>query len=96
MDFIIDWLRHATENKAALDHLSNMVIPLFSFIGVYIGTSVKIGVRRFGFFLGLVSQPFWFYLAFTSFSLGLVVNSVFFTGLWVCRLVQANRILRED
>lgn len=96
MDLFADWLRQAVENKTAMDHLTNMVIPLFSMLGVFLSTSLSLTVRRFGFAIGLVSQPFWFYLAFASHSLGLVINSLFFTALWVYRCAQAYSLLRRN
>jgi hypothetical protein len=91
MQAIYEWLAIAYGNKSFWEFAAGMVLPVFSVFGVWLSTSVKPTTRRIGFACGIVSQPFWFYAAINMYNLGVFINSIFFTLLWVARFIQMFR-----
>ncbi len=88
MQAIYEWLAIAYGNKSIWEFMAGMVLPVFSVMGVWLSTSPNPNTRRIGFGCGIVSQPFWFYAAINMYNLGVFINSIFFTLLWVARLIQ--------
>jgi hypothetical protein len=56
--------------------------------------------RRFGYILGLLSQPFWFYVAVRNGQWGIFIVSIFYTYTWAqgvwFHLVKPERVQPED
>ncbi len=91
MDAIIQWLAAATLNQTPEDFAAGIALALLSVTGVLLSTSLHPPIRITGFLCGLLSQPLWFYIAITSYNLGLFINSIFFTAMWFYRFVPALR-----
>lgn len=85
MEVVYNWFLMATVGKTFWGFVAEMAIPVFSVGGVWLSTSHDPHIRKIGFGCGIVSQPFWFYAAITAINLGMLINAVFFTALWVWR-----------
>lgn len=86
---MIEWIEIATTGRTPVDFFMGLLLPMFSVLGVFLSTSRNEGISRLGFACGICSQPVWFYFAITSFNLGMFINSLFFTLLWIYRLMQS-------
>lgn len=89
---MIEWLLIATAGKTLADLLLGLSLPLFSVLGVFLSTSNNNLFKAIGFSCGIISQPVWFYFAITTHNLGMFINGIFFTLLWVYRLEQMRRL----
>lgn len=89
---MIEWLRISMVDQTVLDVVLGMLLPIFSVLGVFLSTSLNATVRRTGFVLGLLSQPVWFYFAISTYNVGMFINAMFFTGLWLFRFYQTKGV----
>lgn len=83
IDAALHWLQLSTVGQTPAAFIAGMLLPIFSVVGVLLSTSLHRGARLTGFCCGLLSQPVWFYVAITACSLGMFINSMFFTALWL-------------
>jgi len=74
--------------------LCSLMLPIMSVGGVWLSTSKKYTTRYLGFISCLLSQVFWFYVAYYHKDLGLFINSVFFSMLWLYR-IHEYRLTKE-
>lgn len=95
IEAIINWFHLSTVGQSSDTFTAGMLLPVFSVVGVLLSTSLHQHTRFAGFCCGLISQPVWFYVAITAYSLGMFINSLFFTALWLYRFLPALRGLRH-
>lgn len=96
METITTWLSAATISQTPTAFLTGIFLALFSVSSLLLSTSLIKTVRLAGFTCGLISQPFWFYTAIDSYNLGLFINSIFFSGMWIYRFTPAFRSLIKE
>ena len=85
-DLCIAWLVASTTGVTLTSFLVGMALPICSVTGVLCSTSLNTKMRRVGFSMGILSQPFWYYAAFESYNFGMFINTNFFTIMWLYRL----------
>lgn len=90
------WLTAATFNQLPQDFVAGILLALLSVTSLLLSTSVYPAIRLTGFICGLLSQPLWFYIAIQTYNLGLFINSVFFTLMWLYRFIPAATQLYKN
>lgn len=95
MEAVYNWILMSTAGQTSDTFVAGMLLPVFSVVGVLLSTSLHSRTRFAGFCCGLISQPVWFYVAVSAYSLGMFINSMFFTALWLYRFLPACRGLRH-
>ena len=96
MEAIKEWFVIATTNKTTLQMLADYALLIFSVGGVFLSTSPNPKIRFTGFLCGIISQPMWFIAAIKAHSLGILLNSLFFTLLWFYRARQLYKAKKDD
>lgn len=64
-----------------MEIVSNLGIMFFGGLGVYL-LSRDDDWFRWGYISGMLSQPFWFYIAISTMQIGVIVMACWFTFCW--------------
>lgn len=72
----------ARERALAIDSCLQLAIAVLSIAAMYLIASDG-PLTRWGFIIGLASQPFWFVATWRSKQLGMLLVAIFYTGAWV-------------
>jgi hypothetical protein len=73
-----DWDRNRTRT---LDRVLQVVIAVLSLSAMFLITSTS-PYARWGFVIGMASQPFWFLATWRARQHGMFVCAIFYTGAW--------------
>lgn len=65
-----------------LEIIANTGIIIFGGSAIFL-LSRKDHLARWGYIMGLLSQPFWFYIAISTGQIGVFVMSCWFTYCWI-------------
>lgn len=66
-----------------LDFGLQVAIAALSIAAAYMVASTDPQLQRWGFVVGLVSQPFWILAAVRAHHYGVVLVAIFYTGAWI-------------
>jgi nicotinamide riboside transporter PnuC len=61
------------------DVIAQVGIPIFGFSAMFLVARKN----KWGFVLGLLAQPFWFFTAYTHDQWGIILNSIVYSAIWV-------------
>lgn len=64
-----------------IDTITQWVTPIMSMTTVYLLTR-KDDIKKYGYIVGLVSQPFWLFTTWYHHQPGLFIAAIFFTVRW--------------
>lgn len=70
-----------------IEIICQIFIPIVSAAGVFFVTR-KDESRKWGFVLGLATQPFWFYTTLHNRQYGLFILSLFYTVQWIKGIIN--------
>lgn len=73
----------ANENKLEImGNIAQVFIFIFGVSAIYlVGRTDEL--RKWGFVAGIISQPFWYYTAFTNEQWGIFIMSIFYSYSWI-------------
>jgi len=64
-----------------MDFISQIIIVIFGGIAIWL-VSCKAPLNKWGYIFGIISQPFWLYVTFSSKQYGMFALSVWYTFGW--------------
>ena len=68
-------------DKQKIDFVCQIVTPILSMTTVYLLTR-KDEIMKYGYLVGLISQPFWLFTTWYHHQPGLFIAAIFFTCRW--------------
>jgi hypothetical protein len=68
--------------------IAQVVIPITSVTAMWLVNGVSAESRFYGAIVGLVAQPFWFYITYKAKQWGVFISCFFFAGAWIYGIVN--------